>query len=60
MQGAGGAVTDWCGHELKWFPPEQPGASLTAGFPDQVLATGDLQLHRLAMAKLCKACEADG
>lgn len=48
LQGAGGKITDWRGQPLAWQPA--PGASdLKAGWPGEVCAAGDPQLHAKAL-----------
>ncbi|GLC34125.1 hypothetical protein PLESTF_000166800 [Pleodorina starrii] len=51
VQGAGGVMSDWRGRPLVWQP--SPGATdLKAGWPGEVCAAGDPQLHRRALELL--------
>ena len=52
MQGAGGKITDWKGNELVWRPPVSTGGALEEGFPGEVCAAGDPELHKHALEKL--------
>ena len=57
-QGAGGKITDWRGKELVWRPPLTSGGGgaegslLVEGYPGEVCAAGDPDLHRKALEKL--------
>ena len=55
VQGAGGKITDWKGNELVWRPPVSSGAgegALEEGYPGEVCAAGDPELHKRAIEKL--------
>lgn len=50
-QGAGGKMTDWSGQPLVWQPT--PGAAdVRSGWPGEVCAAGDPQLHAAALSIL--------
>lgn len=51
VQGAGGKMTDWSGRPLVWQPT--PGAAdVRSGWPGEVCAAGDPQLHAAALSIL--------
>eukprot|EP00201_Polytomella_parva_P014132 CAMPEP_0175058146 /NCGR_PEP_ID=MMETSP0052_2-20121109/11678_1 /TAXON_ID=51329 ORGANISM="Polytomella parva, Strain SAG 63-3" /NCGR_SAMPLE_ID=MMETSP0052_2 /ASSEMBLY_ACC=CAM_ASM_000194 /LENGTH=306 /DNA_ID=CAMNT_0016323479 /DNA_START=117 /DNA_END=1037 /DNA_ORIENTATION=+ len=60
IKGAGGVITDWEGKDLVWNPKrptpglsaKETAAELKAGWPGEVLAAGNAELHAKALAKL--------
>nr|UAD82033.1 myo-inositol-phosphate phosphatase 2 [Pseudococcomyxa simplex] len=52
VEGAGGVMTDWKGQHLRWAVTPSLAYAVGASLPGEVIAAGDLQLHKVALQLL--------